>query len=198
MRCTRRRPLSSLIRVPAGVLGLVALAACYSASDATAPPPSATEVVGATIAATQSAAARDVPPPLTQAQREAFDHVDPSTLRDPFRRYPDDGCKDCGRGKPNEQILREREAAVPFGDTSVAELVVRGTAHGSRDGYAIIADGRGRSAVVAVGSRIGRPIVRGAEIIDWRVDRVRDGEVVLVEESLSDPAATPKTMVLRS
>ncbi|MFO0613141.1 MAG: hypothetical protein U0414_11155 [Polyangiaceae bacterium] len=201
MRSTPRRKSSKLFRVQSGFMGLFALAAaCASPSDVTAPPPPAAQPAqpALTAAAQPTVAKEDAPPPLTQAQRDAFNDVDPSTLRDPFRRYPDDGCNDCGQGKPSEETLRAREATVPFGDTAVGELVVRGTVHGTRDGYAIIADSRGRSVVVPVGSRIGRPIVRGAEIIDWRVDRVKNGEVVLVEQSFAQPSAAPTTMILRS
>lgn len=168
--------------------------ACVAGGDAAAPPPATT---GAPVIATATAA---LPPvqrtTLTAEERAKAGEIDPSTLRDPFQRPADAGPTP---GEPAiEAALRERNASVPFGETAVGDLVVRGTARDTREGYAIIADTAGKSEVVHVGSRIGRARVQGREIIDWRVERVKDGEVVLVEESFAQAGAAPTTLVLRS
>lgn len=171
------------------ILGLVACVA----SDAPAPLPPAATAPTASLVVTPPVTERTA---LTAEERAHFDDVDPSTLRDPFRR-PTELL--AAPGEPRiEAALRERNATVPFGETAVDELVVRGTARDAGNGYAILADGSGKSEVVRVGSRVGRARVQGREIVDWRVDRVRDGEVVLVEESFSNPSAAPTTLVLRS
>lgn len=176
----------------------LALAACYAGGDAApAPQMQSTSTVAAAVAQpTVSPEAEVAPPPLTEAQRHAFDDVDPGTLRDPFQRA--EAPTEEGASNGLAEALQRRRATVPFSETEVRELVVRGTVRGDRDGYAIIADAQGKSVVVPIGSRIGRATVRGSEIIDWRVHRVRDGEVVLVEQSLTHPDQAPSTYVLAS
>lgn len=185
------RRLSRVLALP--ILGLMA---CVAGGDAIAPPPPAANTpVVATVAA--AALPSPVRMNLTPEERAKAAEIDPSTLRDPFER-PKDAAGPTPGEPAIEAALRERNATVPFGETAVGDLVVRGTARGARDGYAIIADGAGKSEVVHVGSRIGRARVQGREIIDWRVDRVKDGEVVLVEESFSNTSAAPTTMTLKS
>jgi len=174
--------------------GVLVLMACASGGDATLAPPTGSPAAGPKVAAkgkVDRSAAEAIPPPPSVPLREE----DFTTTRDPFHPEGAVGSNDETGCTPTERQRSERTATVAFGDEAVSSLVVRGTVSGV-DGHAIIADGRGSTRVIAVGSPIGRwtPDARGA-CREWRVDRVRDGEVVLAE--VGGPASEPqKTMVL--
>jgi hypothetical protein len=114
-----------------------------------------------------------VPPPLPS---DVGDIEGIDTLRDPFEQLsPPAICT------LREHRLRERGERVAFAEVPITRLRVRGTATGVSPS-AIVEDGGGQSRVLRVGDRVGPAMIdaRG-NLTEWEVDRVRNGNVVLVE-----------------
>ena len=54
----------------------------------------------------------------------------------------------------------------------------------------------GKGYIVAQGELVGRPERDGDQLASFRVDRIRESDVVLVREDASDPHAAATTRVL--
>ncbi|MFO0549369.1 MAG: hypothetical protein U0271_13335 [Polyangiaceae bacterium] len=127
------------------------------------------------------------PPPATDA---ALDH-ELDTLRDPFIATAN------ATPLPPDDDGRDR-ASVAFANTPISELKVRGTLLAGPDGRALLADASGKTQVVLTGALIGQRVRDQDGVVkQWRVDRIREGEVVL-EQTDATGAVTARTYVLRS
>lgn len=149
-------------------------------------PPSEAEV-----AATQAAAAKE-------AQAHVFADEDFSELdiqnRDPFRSYAE-------VFKAQAAAPAQRRVLLP--STSLDEMKLIAIVTGIATPRAMLTDTASVGHVVRRGDYIGRPEVvqtGGAEgmpvTLNWRVDRIRPGSVVLTREDPSSPDKPPLTRVM--
>jgi type IV pilus assembly protein PilP len=168
------------------------LAACstpVSTSSAPPPPPPAR------IAPAASATASGLPPELRGAEYTENDFVESDRNRDPFRSFL------VQQQPANKEALNQRK--VELAQYSVDELKLIGIVHGSDQPRAMFLDPSGKGTVVYKGTFICRPEVvhiggsNGPEYqLNWRVDRIREGDVVLIREDPAQPAIPPATRVI--
>jgi type IV pilus assembly protein PilP len=173
------------MRVVSSVSAVLFLAACSSA-----PGPSAVASSQAAIASPPPVEAQEPTPPAAMSLRsiseDALTSNPPS--RDPFQAYtpgPDPLPKDT----------RPRRAhRIPVDQLKVVALVTN-----TPDPRAILVDPSGKGYIVKVGELVGSPEPstapgdRAHRTASYRVDRIRQGGVVLVRE---DADAAPTTRVL--
>jgi hypothetical protein len=158
----------------------LALAACSSA-----PAPSPMGTAPASIAAAPTA-----PPAAERAPLPA--PVDEGTLResdasrDPFRAYTDRAPT------PPPEDIRPRKAR----RADIEELKVVGVVTRTAVPRAVLVDARGKGWIVAPGDLVGRRELRSSGPASWRVDRIREREVILVREDLEQTGAT-KVLAMR-
>ncbi|MCC6873072.1 MAG: hypothetical protein IT378_02095 [Sandaracinaceae bacterium] len=117
--------------------------------------------------------------------------------RDPFRNY---ASVYVVRPMP---MTGETTRPVKLPDTGLDEMHVIGIVSGVENPYAMVIDRNGvghtirrgeyigRSEVVQAGGTEGLPVT-----LNWRVDRIRPGEVVLTREDPTAPNRPPLTRVL--
>ncbi len=135
-----------------------------------------------------------VTPPKIDFQEAEFAENERS--RDPFRSYANTFV-DEARGK----VKSQRE--VLLDQYNVDELKLIGIVTGIHPAKAMLVDPTGKGHVVQRGQYIGRPEVvqagtgSGASYeINWRVDRIRDGDIVLVREDPKNPDVPSATRVI--
>jgi type IV pilus assembly protein PilP len=141
------------------------------------------------------------PPPLStvRAPKMEFtdnDFVESDKSRDPFRSYAL-GFVEAAK-KPS---INQREVILP--DNTIEELKLSGIVMSGDYPRAMLIDPAGKGWFVKKGDYIGKPdIVKvggtgGAEYqLNWRVDRVRPQDVVLVREDPAQPGIAPATKVI--
>lgn len=154
----------------------------------TPPPPSSAEVVSAAASASAEG------PPRLEVQEQEFAESDRS--RDPFRSYADTFVEEA-RGKKNLQ------RQVVLDQYSLEELKLVGIVTGTAAPVAMLVDPTGKGHVIRRGQFIGRaetvpsPNQSGASYeMNWRVDRIRDGDVVLIREDPQNPDVPTATRVI--
>lgn len=116
--------------------------------------------------------------------------------RDPFRSYEQTFVDESRTtAKSQRQVL--------LADHNIDELKLVGIVTGVPDAKAMLVDPQGKGHVVQRGQFIGRAeIVHGdskgapAFEVNWRVDRIRDGDIVLVREDPKNPEVPSSTRVL--
>lgn len=123
------------------------------------------------------------------------DFIESDRNRDPFRGYARIFVDQVQKTTVNQR-------AVLLNEFSIADLKLVGIVLGS-DPRAMLLDPTGKGWVVKRGDFLGRPEViraggsNGTEFqINWRVDRIRDGDLVLTREDPSNPGSQPATQVL--
>jgi len=156
----------------------------------TAPPPPAVRVAPAA-----SAKASGLPPELRGPEYTENDFVESDRNRDPFRSFLVQGQT------VNKQALNQRK--VELAQYSLDELKLVAIVNGGDRSSAMFVDPSGRGTVVYRGTFICRPEVvhlggsNGPEYqLNWRVDRIRPGDVVLIREDPAQPAIPPATRVV--
>lgn len=134
-------------------------------------------------------------PAIVPLSFEDDDFVEAETNRDPFRSYAQ-----MFVARPTREPV-QREVVMP--NTSIEEMrliaIVSGLANPSamlvdRDGTGYTVqrgDYLGRAEVVQTGGEAAVPIT-----LNWRVDRIRPGEVVVTREDPTAPNRPPLTRVL--
>ncbi|HEX7664000.1 MAG TPA: pilus assembly protein PilP [Polyangiaceae bacterium] len=159
-----------------------------------AAPPSASARQAALAAA--SDAGVDLPP-LKPIEVTENDFVESDRNRDPFRSF---ASAFVAQG-PTPAAANQR--TVLLNDYSLDELKLVAIVLSGDYPRAMLVDPTGKGWVVKRGDFVGRAdIVRlgganGAEYqLNWRVDRVRDGDVVLIREDPAQPAIPPATKVV--
>ncbi len=136
---------------------------------------------------------------LDQQQKVEFQELEfgeNERSRDPFRSFLNAFVEeDRVSAKSQRQVLLE--------DYSIDELRLIGIVSGIPDPTAMLVDPQGRGHVLRRGQFLGRAeIVHGdaqgapAYEVNWRVDRVRDSDVVLVREDPNHPEVPTTTRVL--
>ncbi len=143
--------------------------------------------------ASASASAR--PPELKGTDYTENDFVESDRNRDPFRSY-------LVQNQPvNKQALNQRK--IELAQYSIDELKLVAIVTGGDQARAMFVDPSGKGTVVYQGSFVCRPEVvhiggsNGPEYqLNWRVDRIREGDVVLIREDPAQPAIPPATRVI--
>lgn len=174
------------------VLVLALVAGCGSDAPTTSAP-------GAGAAATPAVAdagAGDagLGPPKIDFQEAEFAENEKS--RDPFRSFANMFVEEArGKVKSQREVLLDQY--------SVDELKLVGIVTGIDPAKAMLVDPTGKGHVVQRGQFVGRAEVVQASTttarayeINWRVDRIRDGDVVLVREDPQNPDVPSATKVI--
>jgi len=167
---------------------LLVLSAC--GTEVTTAPPAPAKV-----AAVASASASALAPELKGVEYTENDFVESERNRDPFRSY-------LVQNQPvNKQALNQRK--IELADFSIDELKLVAIVTGGDQARAMFVDPSGKGTVVYKGSFVCRPEVvhiggtNGPEYqLNWRVDRIREGDVVLIREDPAQPAIPPATRVI--
>jgi type IV pilus assembly protein PilP len=182
--------LASFAVIALGALPLaVACSTPVSTSQATPPPPPVRAAPAA------SAPVSGLPPELRGPEYTENDFVESDRNRDPFRSFL------VQQQPANREALNQRK--VELAQYSVDELKLIAIVQGSDQNRAMFLDPTGKGTVVYKGTFVCRPEVvhiggsNGPEYqLNWRVDRIREGDVVLIREDPAQPAIPPATRVL--
>jgi type IV pilus assembly protein PilP len=131
--------------------------------------------------------------PAQRAYRDA-DFVESEQNRDPFRNY-------ATELKIRAPLVAQRTVLMP--DTGIDEMKLIAIISGVEQPCAMIVDQRGVGYVTTRGDFVGKAdVVQGGGAdalpvaLNWRVDRIRDNEVVLAREDPSAPNRPPLTRVI--
>ncbi|MBV9946649.1 MAG: pilus assembly protein PilP [Myxococcales bacterium] len=162
--------------------------ACSTPSAPPPPPPTRTPPVA-------SASAAPLPPALKGPEYTENDFVESDHNRDPFRSF-------LVQNQPvNRQAMNQRK--VELAQFSLDELKLVAIVTGSDTPSAMFVDPSGKGTVVYRGTFICRPEVvhiggsNGPEYqLNWRIDRIRSADVVLIREDPAQPAIPPATRVV--
>ena len=185
---------ASLVAITAIALALPAAVACSSPTATTAPTPPP-PVNRAALAASASASASGLSPELKAPEYTENDFVESDRNRDPFRSFI----------VQNQQVSRQalNQRKVELAQYSIDELKLVAIVQGADQPRAMFIDPSGKGTVVYKGTFICRPEVvhiggsNGPEYqLNWRVDRIRDTDVVLIREDPAQPAIPPATRVV--
>jgi type IV pilus assembly protein PilP len=184
----------SLVALAAMVLGLPAAVACTTPTSTSSPTPSP-PANRAALAASASGSASGLPPELKAPEYTENDFVESDRNRDPFRSF-------IVQNQPvNRQALNQRK--VELAQYSIDELKLVAIVQGADQPRAMFIDPSGKGTVVYKGTFICRPEVvhiggsNGPEYqLNWRVDRIRATDVVLIREDPAQPAIPPATRVI--
>jgi type IV pilus assembly protein PilP len=181
--------------------GLSMLPACGddpapTASSAKAPSRAAPPARGKAAAAVGPAApsASVAPPPKFEAVEAEFTESERS--RDPFRAFLDIFKEEVkGTAKSQREVVLSQYA--------IDELKLIGIVTRAEPAKAMLVDPRGVGHVVQRGQFVGKADIvqaagrTGASYeINWRVDRVRDGDIVLIREDPANPDVPSATRVI--
>jgi type IV pilus assembly protein PilP len=183
-RATRRR--ATALALAAAALPLAV--ACETPTNRATPPPPTSR---APAAASASAAA----PESRGPEYTENDFVESDRNRDPFRSF-------IVQQQPvNRQALNQRKVELP--QYSIDELKLVAIVMGADKPRAMFVDPSGKGTVVYKGTFVCRPEIvhiggsNGPEYqLNWRVDRIRDADVVLIREDPAQPAIPPATRVI--
>jgi type IV pilus assembly protein PilP len=194
-------PLGSLTSACAVVtlLALVGLApACTpdKAMQAATQGPAAT-ATAAPVAVDAGVVAAATPSALPKMEFGENDFVESDRNRDPFRSYMAIFAPDPKRPVTQAQ----RQVILP--QYSLDELKLVAIVTGGEYPRAMVIDPGGKGWVIKRGDWVGRPEVvhiggaNGADYqINWRVDRVRDGDIVFTREDPAQPGIPPASRVI--
>jgi type IV pilus assembly protein PilP len=169
--------------------GLLLVSAC---SD---PPPTVASKPAPTTAPVASASTAPLPPELKGPDYTENDFVESDRNRDPFRSF-------LVQNQPvNKQSMNQRK--VELAQYAIEELKLVAIVTGGAGARAMFVDPTGKGTVVYKGSFVCRSEVvhiggsNGPEYqLNWRVDRIREGDVVLIREDPAQPAIPAATRVI--
>lgn len=177
---------------------LLALAACSPdkvVTQATTGPVAASSPLPATAAAADAgAAAPSAPLPHMDFAESDFSEGDRN--RDPFRSY----SSVLG---PETKKVAHIQREVILSQFSIDELKLVAIVTGGEYPRAMFIDPQGKGWVVRRGDWVGRPEVvhvggaNGSDYqLNWRVDKVRDGDIVFTREDPAQPGVPPASRVV--
>jgi type IV pilus assembly protein PilP len=142
-----------------------------------------------------AASASALPPELKGPDYTENDFVESDRNRDPFRSFV------TQNPQTSRQAVNQRK--IELGQYSIDELKLVAIVLGSDRPRAMFVDPSGKGTVVYKGTFICRPEIvhiggtNGPEYqLNWRVDRIREGDVVLIREDPAQPAIPPATRVI--
>jgi type IV pilus assembly protein PilP len=131
-------------------------------------------------------------PPLVSAP---IDFLEAARWRDPFVSYASEFARDA-----KKRVKSQRE--VVLDQYALDELKLAGLVTGIRPARAMLIDPSKTGHVVHEGQFVGKPEVvqggtSGAEYeINWRVDRIRENDIVFVREDPANPDVPTATRVV--
>jgi type IV pilus assembly protein PilP len=170
-------------------LGPLGLVACGTPTVSSNPPPP-------NRAAAAAATSAPVAPELKGTEYTENDFVESDRNRDPFRSFL------VQNQVATKQALNQRK--VELAQYSLDELKLVAIVTGGDMARAMFVDPSGKGTVVYKGSFVCRSEVvhiggsNGPEYqLNWRVDRIREGDVVLIREDPAQPAIPPATRVIQ-
>jgi type IV pilus assembly protein PilP len=174
------------------------LIACGSSTSAPAPAQSSTPIPNARPSMAGIADAGSLPPPPVKAgEIVENEFTESDRARDPFRSFASMFVEDKSKQRTGPQIQ------VLLGQYSIDELKLVAIQTGGDYPRAQLVDPQSKGWTVKKGDYIGRPDIvhvggqNGADYqLNWRVDRIRDGDVVLTREDPAQPMVPPATRVL--
>jgi len=177
--------------LPLLLLGLpLALLGCGEEKIITSPV-SAAPPASAVATATASAER-----PSARLPIDEVDFTESERSRDPFRSYARTFAQET-KGR----VRSQREVVLP--EYTLDELKLIGIVTRLQPAKAMLVDPTGKGHVIQRGQFVGRAdVVLGAGRsgttyeVNWRVDRIRDGDVVLVREDPANPDVPTITRVL--
>ncbi len=184
---------------PSGLLVIVALVSWGCGEDVVIPNASSTatanplSVGGAPPGAQRGSQTPEPPLPPVLFQEEDFSENDRS--RDPFRSY-----QDLFLDKSDRRTWQHAKVLLP--NLSLDELRLIGVINGIVPAKAMVVDPSGKGHVIQRNDLVGKAErVQGGRgagefEINWRVDRIRESDVVFVREDPSNPDVPSATRVL--
>jgi type IV pilus assembly protein PilP len=174
---------------------------CGDDKPATATKPSqatpvpAPAAAGAAAPAGSAAAAKDMPPPPKFEIVEA-EFTESERSRDPFRSF-------ANAFKEEIKSSAKSQREVVLSQFAIDELKLIGIVTRAEPARAMLVDPGGTGHVVQRGQFVGKADIvqaagrTGASYeINWRVDRIRDGDIVLIREDPSNPDVPSATRVI--
>lgn len=184
------------LRIALAVIAAVPLAllACGETPPQKAPAPLASSAAPSASALASASAAAG--PMLKGIDYTENDFVENENNRDPFRSYAAAGAN-VGAKQPVNQ------RKVYLGEFSVDELKLMAIVLSSDGNRAMFIPPGGKGTTIMRGDYVGRAEVvhiggaNGPEYqLNWRVDKIREGDVVLIREDPAQPAIPPATRVI--
>jgi hypothetical protein len=174
-----------------GVMLAVGLSLGIAAFGCEEPERSTTRGVGNAAPASAAGAAAG------KKAREALFYQDDDFVESPHRRDPFRAYTATFRAKAPEDM--QRRVVMPA--TSVEEMRLIALVTGTARPKAMLVDSSGVGHVVERGDYLGRPKLIQATgnvsmTINWRVDRIRENEVVLTQQDPADPSRVALTKIL--
>jgi len=160
-------------------LALVLLAACSSAPGS------------GTVASAQASLASPPPVEVQEAlapRRHAIPDealVEGVGSRDPFRAFA------ASRLLPPPDVRPRKAHRIPVDQLKLVALITN-----TPTPRAMLVDPAGKGYIVTQGELVGRPEADGDRLASFRVDRIREGDVVLVREDASELPGAGSTRVL--
>lgn len=139
----------------------------------------------------EEAPVEELPPPLAFP----IDFNDSARTRDPFLSYAREFAEEA-----KKRVRSQRE--VVLDQYALDELKLAGLVTGIRPARAMLIDPTKKGHVVHEGQFVGRSeVVQGGATgadyeINWRVDRIRDSDIVLVREDPANPDVPSATRVI--
>jgi len=135
-------------------------------------------------------------PPLPRMEFTENDFAESDRNRDPFRTF-------TSVIAPDTKKVNTTQRAVVLAQYSLDELKLVAIVTGGEYPRAMVVDPGGKGWVIKRGDWIGRPEIvhvggaNGADYqITWRVDKVRDGEIVFTREDPAQPGIPPASRVI--
>jgi type IV pilus assembly protein PilP len=178
--------LTPAMALALGVYG----SACGSSTTTTAAPPPPPKRA----APAASSSATTLAPQVNPTDYTENDFVESDHNRDPFRSF-------LVQNQSVKQVSNQRKTELS--QYALDELKLVAIVLGSDQPRAMFVDPSGKGTVVYKGTFICRPEVvhiggsNGPEYqLNWRVDRIRAGDVVLIREDPAQPAIPPATRVI--
>lgn len=151
----------------------------------------------ATVAAAPDAGPSLAPPPIARMDFAEADFVESDRNRDPFRTFI------ATFAPPESKRVAQNQRAVILPQFSIDELKLVAIVTGGEYPRAMVVDPGGKGWVLKRGDFVGRPEIvhiggaNGADYqLNWRVDKVRDGDLVFLREDPAQPGIPPATRVV--
>jgi len=181
------------VKLPYAVLLAMALAAaCEDEAPPSALPGAAAPAGGA--APVAAAKPAEASPTRVQPNYRDTDFVESDRNRDPFRTF-------VSELKAKTPLVAQRAVIMPT--TEIDEMRLIAIITGISQPRAMLVDSKGVGYVTARGDFVGKAdIVQGGGTeslpisLNWRVDRIRENEIVLAREDPSAPNRPPLTKVI--
>ena len=157
---------------------------------------------GSTTKAPAAAAVPDAgpalaPPPIARMEFAENDFVESDRNRDPFRTFI------ATFAPPESKRVAQNQRAVILPQYSIDELKLVAIVTGGDYPRAMVVDPSGKGWVLKRGDFVGRPEIvhiggaNGADYqLNWRVDKVRDGDLVFIREDPAQPGIPPASRVV--